>query len=92
MKVDKEKLNDVLRRLNENPVQRVCPICGGIKFSVSNTIFEMREFNNGNMVIGGNQSLYPVLPVSCDKCGNTFFLNALTLGLINQNKNEEEKK
>ena len=82
MKVEKEKMDAFLSRLNNESIKRICPVCGGTQFSISDTIFELRELSNGNLVIGENQSLYPVVPLSCDSCGSTFFLNAIKSGLM----------
>ena len=52
MKVEKEKMDAFLSRLNNESIKRICPVCGGTQFSISDTIFELREFSNGNLVIG----------------------------------------
>lgn len=43
------------------------------------TLFELRQFNEGSMVIGG--PLIPVIPISCGNCGNTVMINAIAAGL-----------
>lgn len=46
-------------------------------------VFELREFNDGNFVLGGpNSSIVPLIPVTCDKCGNTVLINALSTELV----------
>jgi hypothetical protein len=45
-----------------------CPICGKNDWIVSTAIFELREFNKGNLIVG-EIPLYPVLPITCDNCG-----------------------
>ncbi len=61
----------------------VCPMCGGGEWGVSEKVFELREFNEGNIVIGGsNSAVSPVIPVTCRNCGNTVFINALSTGLL----------
>lgn len=64
--------------------RQVCPICEGRSWNVED-IFEIRQFEGGNLVIGGNSSLIPLVPITCDKCGYTFFLNAIKAGIIDQN-------
>lgn len=74
---------DIINHINTHWTNQVCPMCGGRAWSVSNKIFELREFNDGNFVLGGpNSSIAPVIPVTCDRCGNTIFINALSTSLI----------
>lgn len=47
-------------------------------------IFELREFNDGNFVLGPNSAITPVIPVTCSNCGNTVFVNALIAGLLKE--------
>ena len=84
MELTTEQANDVLRRLNElsSTRQNVCPICGGHHWTLNNKVWELREFNNGNLVLGGNISIMPLLSLSCNGCGNTVLLNAIQLGAV----------
>lgn len=82
----KIKLVDKLTLLKKSK----CPMCGEGVWIVNDTIFEMREFQGGNLVIGGGTAILPVVPVTCKQCGHTVFFNALTLGLIDS-KNEPTK-
>ena len=46
---------------------------------------KLREFNNGNFVLGGpNSAITPVIPVTCANCGNTIMINALAAGLLKE--------
>ena len=60
--------------------QGPCSLCNSSKWEVSDTIFELREFNGGDLVQGGD-SIYPVIPITCSNCGNTLFLNAVKMGV-----------
>lgn len=76
---------EIINFLNERWHGAVCPLCGGQKWNVTDKYFELREFNDGNIVIGGpNNSIVPVIPVTCDNCGNTVFINALSAGLLKE--------
>ena len=66
-----------------------CDICDSPDWILNDKIFELREFQGGNLVIGGQSSVFPVITLSCKKCGKTFFFNAIALGLIE--KNDEPK-
>lgn len=45
-------------------------------------ILEIREFNKGNLVVGGDSQITPLNPVMCQYCGYTFFMNAIKSGAI----------
>lgn len=79
-KVNSERL---ISFLNEKWSGARCPLCGNTAWSVTDKCFELREYNDGNLVIGGG-SIMPVIPVTCSKCGNTVFINALTTGLLGE--------
>ena len=88
MKLTPDKQHILLNRLNSLEHKLVCSVCGNAKWSATDTIFELREFSGGNLVIAGGQSLYPVIPITCNICGNTHFLNALQLGLLEPHTEE----
>ena len=56
-----------------------CPMCGHHEWNVHGTSFELREFHEGNLVIGGG-TVIPVVPVMCINCGNTVLVNAIHAG------------
>lgn len=60
---------------------RPCPVCGVGGWSVQESSFELREFNEGNHVMGGGPVI-PVVPVICTNCGNTVLVNAIMAGLV----------
>ena len=78
------KLNaeKILKELNEKWRGQPCPYCGG-NWVISNKVFELREFQNGNIVIGVGP-IQPVVPVTCDNCGNTVLINPLVLGALEE--------
>lgn len=81
-KVDTEKL---LSHLKSKWQGRPCLMCGTGNWNISDSIFELREYNQGNLVLGGGP-IIPVVPITCDNCGNTVFVNAIKAGLIESNK------
>ena len=81
-KLDSEKL---LEHLKTKWQGRHCQMCGTGNWNVSDSIFELREYNNGNLILGGGP-LIPIVPITCDNCGNTVFVNAIKAGLIDPNK------
>lgn len=74
---------EIIDYINSHWINQVCPMCGSKQWNVADKIFELREFNEGNLVLGGpNASIVPVITVTCTHCGNTVFINALTSGLL----------
>lgn len=83
MKLTQEQAQQVIQQLNNDRDKRMpCNICGNNNWIINDTIWEIREFNGGDFVLGGNSSLMPMIAISCSKCGNTHFLNAIKLGII----------
>lgn len=82
---DKKKRNvdKVIQHLNKKWGNRPCPMCGSNSWNVSDTVYEMREFHGGNLVLGTGP-IYPVVPVSCNNCGNSVMVNALLSGAVDQ--------
>ena len=81
----KIQANDIINYLNTKWGGSPCPMCHSSSWNLSDKIFELREFNNGSLVLGGPSSaITPVIPVTCTNCGNTIFVNALTAGFLKE--------
>ena len=65
---------------------KACPMCNKGPWNVQEKVFQLMEFKEGNLVIGG--PIIPVIPVSCGNCGNTVLVNAIVSGQI---KSEPQK-
>lgn len=75
--VDLDKLNlAISKKILKCPA---CQMSGTL--SVMPTLMELREFHNGDFVIGG-APIVPLAVLTCKNCGNTLLINALTTGLI----------
>lgn len=86
-----DKQKEILRNKLSYLKNVKCTSCGGQEWIVNDTMFEMREFHGGSMVIGGGSAVLPLATVSCKQCGNTIFFNAISLGLLNE-EDEQRKK
>ncbi len=82
---------DILAKRLSHLSKVACQSCGNKEWIASENIFEMREFKGGSLVIGGQSAILPVVPVTCKTCGQTIFFNALTLGILNPKKDDEQK-
>jgi predicted nucleic-acid-binding Zn-ribbon protein len=81
MKLSENQTSKVLEALNKYaPLS--CPICKSQNFQLNDIIFEIREFSGGNLVIGGQSSIFPAITLTCKQCGYSHFFNAVSLGLI----------
>jgi hypothetical protein len=68
------RLNEVLR------LGKPCDLCGNTSWQLMDRVYELREYNQGNFVMG--TPLVPLVIIGCSICGNTHFLNAITLGMV----------
>jgi len=55
----------------------------------------MREFHGGGMVLGGDSAIQPLISITCQTCGQTIFMNAIMLGVVepghrNPNPSQQE--
>lgn len=68
--------DNLLKHLNDRWQGAKCPLCQSGKWNVSDNVFELRQFNQGNLIMG-NVPIVPIIPVTCSNCGNTVLINAL---------------
>lgn len=83
MKLTEDQRKKLVEFLNEKRASPNCPMCDSKSWGVSDTIFELREFQGGSLMVGGNQNIFPVIPISCNECGHTIFINAIRAGVLN---------
>ena len=68
---------------------RGCPMCGQGPWNAQNRTFQLTEFHQGNIVLGG--PLVPVVPVTCENCGYTALVNAIIAGVVPREQPTTEK-
>ncbi|MFA5184680.1 MAG: hypothetical protein WC456_04115 [Patescibacteria group bacterium] len=82
MKIEEKQKSEVINKLSSF-FNSSCPICSASEWILNDTVFELREFSGGGLIIGGaSSSIYPVIAVACKSCGHTHYFSALLLGLI----------
>lgn len=59
---------------------RLCPMCGKGPWNIHDSTYQLTEYNEGSMVIGG--PVIPVVPIICGNCGNTVLVNAIIAGVV----------
>lgn len=80
--------DNFLTHLRNKWADRSCPLCGVGNWNVSDSVYELREFHEGNIVLGGGP-IIPVVPVTCSNCGNTIMVNAILSGAVEKPKEKE---
>jgi hypothetical protein len=70
----------VIEHLRAKWAGRPCPMCGVNSWSVQDSTYQLLEFNQGTLVVGG--PVIPIVPVVCNNCGNTILVNAIIAGLL----------
>lgn len=92
MKLTDDQQKELIEKLNLIWKNKICDVCSEKSWNINDTIFELREFQGGGMVIGGNSSIQPLISMTCNNCGNTKFLNAIKLGITNPQEPQKEVK
>ena len=59
---------------------RPCPMCQLGPWEIQDSIYQLMQFNNGNLVIGG--PILPLIPIVCKNCGHTVLVNAIISGAM----------
>jgi len=86
-----EKFNsqNAIKHLQEKWGNKACPMCGQNNWTVSDNLFELREFQGGNIILGSGP-IIPVFPVTCNNCGNTVLVNGIVSQVIQPQKDESK--
>nr|WP_302696080.1 hypothetical protein [uncultured Romboutsia sp.] len=78
--INQDKLIDILNKKWGN---RPCNMCGTGNWLVSDKVFELREFNNGDLIIGAGP-ITPLVTITCSECGNTILINPIAIGILDK--------
>ena len=84
MQVDKPKMDEYLKNIHVT----VCPLCGQNNWRVTTQVFQAPEFSYKGLLVGG--ASFPIIPLTCLNCGNTYFINALVAKLIDAKDPSED--
>lgn len=82
----------LIEYLNEKWKGKGCPMCDENQWAISDKAMEIREFHGGNLVVGQNSSIQPVIPINCGNCGNTMLVNGLIAGVIERPVEDKENE
>lgn len=60
-----------------------CPMCNKSDWGLTNTIYQLTAFNKPNTPTTERQySVFPVIPIVCNKCGYVHFVSAIACGIL----------
>lgn len=73
----------VIEMLNKKWATKTCPMCGVNSWTISENIYTpVMVEKTGAMYMG--KDLLPLVPVTCDNCGNTILVNAKAINCITE--------
>jgi predicted nucleic-acid-binding Zn-ribbon protein len=87
MKLDQQKKEEIVKKLQEKGAVKSCSRCGHPKFSLLDGFisFPMSQEISNNLIVGGPS--VPCAVVACDNCGHLEFHALGAIGLLNEPKN-----
>lgn len=92
MKLNDEQINSIISRLNGISSSGItCPVCRNKQWTINNIVLESREFQHGDFILGANSTLMPFITITCNKCAHTLFFNAIRLGVVNSEQEQNNK-
>ena len=65
-----------------------CPICGKNKWGISGNVGKISCLRDK---ASGNNPVFPVVFLLCNNCGYVFMFNGLTSGLVDVEKQDEQR-
>jgi hypothetical protein len=83
--IDIQTIKDHIQNNLRNPA---CTICGGLDWEFTDTLYEMREFKGGGMVIGSNVNMLVFIALICRGCLHTELFNALAIAIAIEKSKE----
>ncbi|MCQ2578051.1 MAG: hypothetical protein MJ176_05925 [Treponema sp.] len=83
----KEKSNDLIKAIERNlgGNDLVCPLCKSTEWTVTSKIYKLPIFHEDDIsAIMNRDDCFPVIPLICEKCGNTYFINAVAANILSK--------
>ena len=76
-----------IEQMKEKWKDVACPMCQSQNWSISATIFLLPQYKDKKVIL--DDKIFPVIPVSCQNCGNTVLVSAIISGMIEKFKKEK---
>lgn len=87
MNVDAKRLEELSKKITLNK----CPLCGNDRWIAGNVILYAGEYIEDGETKETVQN-FPMIPIICDNCGNTYFLNAIVSKILDNPKPKEKQQ
>ena len=84
-----QQLNEHIKKSWKPPA--TCQVCKSNNWNIADSVYELREFHGGDLVVGGSGGIVPLCPVTCNTCGNTVLINPLIAGIDLGGKKNDSK-
>lgn len=93
MKLTDEQIKSIISRLNGISSSGItCPVCRNKQWTINNIVLESREFQHGDLFLGGKSTIMPFVTITCSRCAHTLFFNAIRLGIVNSEQEQKNNK
>jgi len=70
----------IINKLLELKPSGGCDFCGSSNLSIHGKLYQLTAFSQGKLLIGA--ATIPLVVVQCDKCGKIDLFNAIHLGIV----------
>ncbi len=84
MQLSPGQVSEVVLYLRKFPVVE-CQVCHHDEWNVSALVFELPEYTANRFsqgITSIQREVFPVIPITCSKCGHVFFLSAVAAGVL----------
>jgi len=85
-----EKQEKTIKWIEEKWQHKECELCKQNKWIIQDFLCFAPRYEGGGLTIGGQVA--PNVTLVCKNCGNTKFLNAAIMGLLDSKKEGEDDK
>lgn len=93
MKLTDEQIKSIISRLKGISSSGItCPVCRNKQWIINNIVLESREFQHGDLILGGKSTIMPFVTITCSRCAHTLFFNAIRLGIVNSEQEQKNNK
>ena len=82
--MEQKEINKTIEFVNEKWGKDFkCPFCHADKFTITNSIYQLPAFNKTDVgFMNRDNTVLPVIPLACENCGYTVFINAIICGVL----------
>ena len=82
MKLTPEQVERLLTALDQKwPDPKVCPVCKNTTWDTLDIVFELKSYSQGQES-DEEETVMPLVPLTCKNCGNTILINVIAAGVI----------